>query len=828
VNLTGDADPKRNEEQQSAAHQSVAASRSEADRATTGNFGENDIYPTVPQETLRPSYKPSGIADGRASGGKVAPAIPEQARADFDRNATPSLSDKVSQKLQRHRLEQEKYQKDSNQIREEGQRKIGEETAGTRAEQVGTQQQVVGEVSAGRKRWLEENRKIHGEVFTQSAAKRAQVDLQIQEKVRSSQEKADTELTNAEARAEDERVKTEAKAAAKKQEAENQPRSFWERVKGAVSEAFDAIKKAINHIFDELRKVVKEIIEKAKAVVRGIIEEARQAVVGFISAFGTALKGLVSIALSAFPETAAKARAWIDGKVHSAVATVNAAAEALKKATDAILNWVGATLDKTLSILQSAVLLLLDGLRTLAQGLVDGLELLTKLIGFIARIGPIIKRITDLINDPTPVFEQIKLFIAPLIDQVSGQVYTIAERAITFSPPPKNHWEGIKAKLLPKLDYLKSNWWQVIKNTAWTLIWPFAKDESGERPLFKDAREFWKLLGEIYTSIGAGHYSKAIDQVLRLVQLGNSIVGIFYGWIFIGLVVGGGILGAEAGVVPGLIAGGALALEIGQGLLIAAAATEGAILAKSGYNLIFQHQTPEENDEDYERIAGSSLTLGIMGALVLLGVIAARFGKAILAGAGRAVGAVVRVVLGARAAAALEAAVARIRAQIGAFIERLQNEGRFKFKGSGVDGASYEGPAVRLHPERFDAIISDLERNGVKINVRQGGKPPWEASYGPGESGKPGTISVDKDVDLRTLEHEYKHFLDDKAKNYPGLRYYIENPDEMYRMEAAAYDREIELVNADTSLTPEEKANIVKQLEALKDADRVRLLGSRG
>src|SRR5262249_15069036 len=157
--------------------------------------------------------------------------------------------------------------------------------------------------------------------------------------------------------------------------------------------------------------------------------------------------------------------------------------------------------------------------------------------------------------------------------------------------------------------------------------------------------------------------------------------------------------------LPGMAAGAALALEIGQGLLIATLVIEGAILAKSGYNLVFQHQTPQENDEDYERISGSSLLLAIMGVLFLLGAIAARFGKAILSAAGRAVTAVVSAVLGPRAAALLEAAFNRIRVEVLAILERFRKEGKVKLRSSGIGKGTYEGPAQKLHPERFEEII---------------------------------------------------------------------------------------------------------------------------
>src|SRR5262249_32661844 len=156
----------------------------------------------------------------------------------------------------------------------------------------------------------------------------------------------------------------------------------------------------------------------------------------------------------------------------------------------------------------------------------------------------------------------------------------------------------------------------------------------------------------------------------------------------------------------------------------------------------------------------------------------------IIATAPKVVIAVVELVLGPRAAAALEEALGRIQGRISQFFRDLQNRGKTRFRSSGIGQATYEGPARTLHPDRFAQIIDDLDAQGVNVNVRTDGNP-WEAAYTPGAPGEPGTISVHRDVDIRTLEHEYKHFLDDKAGSYPGLRFYIENPEVMLQMEEA-------------------------------------------
>lgn len=634
VDLTGDANPSQAEVHQQTAHQQVDTSRAQADAATTADFGENNVYPTVPIETLRPSYQPSAPPGGSSPAGKQPPALPDDVRAGFDQNVTPSVNAQVNQQINKHQQDRAAYQQRSDEVRAEGDQRLADETARARDEQQAMQAQTRQQVNDGRQRWRDENQQAQQSYLTQASTQRREVEIQVNERTRTAESQADREMTAAETRAENERTSAQARAAEEKRQAENQPRSFWQRVKGAIKDAFAAIRRKVTEIFDALRKKVKEIIEAAKQLVNSIIEAARAAIVEFIKNFGEALKRLVTIAFAAFPETAARARAWIDDKVNAGIDLVNRAAEALKKAASAVLDWVGDALDKALSVLQAAMIFVLNVLKSLAVGFVEILELLAKLQAVITNIAPMIEKIIAIIKDPAPVIEAIKAFIGGMIEKVPGMALDITRGAITFSEPPADHWDGIWSHLKPKLDYLAANWWSIIKQSLWHMIWPFAEDS----PLWKDATDFWKTIKLAWADISAGNASKAVDDILRIIQLANNIIGLFYGWAALALILGyaiaGGIAAAEVGVLPGIIAGAgagaAIAGTVGMYLAVATLVIEGAVLAKAGYNLIFRTQTADENEADYERIAGSGLTMAIVGALFAVGWIAKLVANAIL------------------------------------------------------------------------------------------------------------------------------------------------------------------------------------------------------
>ncbi|NRR28664.1 hypothetical protein HSX11_00390 [Oxalobacteraceae bacterium] len=99
------------------------------------------------------------------------------------------------------------------------------------------------------------------------------------------------------------------------------------------------------------------------------------------------------------------------------------------------------------------------------------------------------------------------------------------------------------------------------------------------------------------------------------------------------------------------------------------------------------------------------------------------------------------------------------------------------------------GSARINNPAEFTSIINDLRASGVTISYR-----PGQLAYGPAASiGHPGNIVLDPDSSLSAILHEYGHFLDDRALDYPSQRYYYENPRARIDTERTQYLREIRI-----------------------------------
>jgi hypothetical protein len=277
---------------------------------------------------------------------------------------------------------------------------------------------------------------------------------------------------------------------------------------------------------------------------------------------------------------------------------------------------------------------------------------------FLTKFGPFLAGLKKVIADPSIITNAIRNAVAPMIEKVPGETraafehatgqnlpepsaavqrHTVQRLAVqrqaatreSASAPPQqgeNVWQGIWRHLGPKLEYLKDNWWDALKQTGRQLLFPW-------EGMGKDLNELWVQIEKGGNALKSLHFSELIDAVIASEKIVVGILGRWWGWFAIASVIVGAVIGAffgGAGAIPGAAAGFEVASTVGEGLLIADAALQTATILKSFYNITVQHDTGEKREKDYSEIGNSGLALGIMGALVLLSGIAVRFGKAII------------------------------------------------------------------------------------------------------------------------------------------------------------------------------------------------------
>ncbi len=242
----------------------------------------------------------------------------------------------------------------------------------------------------------------------------------------------------------------------------------------------------------------------------------------------------------------------------------------------------------------------------------------------------------DIYQDPSPYVNAIKEKLGQMVITSSDAASTTATAVVS-----NEYVDCIMRHLTPKIDYMLANWWPILKEMGWELLWPWPG-------VAEDFSVIWDKIQSLGSNVWNLEFSRATDDLLSILRHLNAAAGRLYGWFAIGAILVGAILGGiggaaagGVGAVPGAIAGAgsglALAGDVGLVLLATTVAIEGASILKAAYNLSRDDRTDAEKECDCELISNSSLIVGISVAMAVLGGIAGRFAKAIIQRIGRRV-----------------------------------------------------------------------------------------------------------------------------------------------------------------------------------------------
>lgn len=119
------------------------------------------------------------------------------------------------------------------------------------------------------------------------------------------------------------------------------------------------------------------------------------------------------------------------------------------------------------------------------------------------------------------------------------------------------------------------------------------------------------------------------------------------------------------------------------------------------------------------------------------------------------------------------------------------------FKSSNDPARKYYGAGSESHPEEWNQTIDYLKNEGVDVKIEG-----VSMVYGPSSTkGNPGNLRIAKSASISALRHELYHYEHDKARNFPGMRFFFEKYEERWRSEFRAYVVELkfarEAKNAD-------------------------------
>lgn len=105
------------------------------------------------------------------------------------------------------------------------------------------------------------------------------------------------------------------------------------------------------------------------------------------------------------------------------------------------------------------------------------------------------------------------------------------------------------------------------------------------------------------------------------------------------------------------------------------------------------------------------------------------------------------------------------------------------FKSSNDAARKHYGGGRVSHTDEWNQTVKYLQDEGVEVSFEGNAMVYGVISGG----GRAGNLRIDLNASISALRHEVYHYERDKARNFPGARFYFESYAERWRSEFWAY-----------------------------------------
>jgi len=386
VELTGEQDPTRIDDQAGEAREAGAQLHTGGIAEAAKPLGEDQIFPNAPAETLT-AQVPG--AEGGGGGGPVQAASADPGVAvvaQQERGA--EIQAGVAQGQTQMGTERQTQQQGAAQANTDHQAAVAAETQLNAGQQTEERGKVASDVVAKRDQWREEqNKKIEeGNTKTTEEHEKARTGI--------TEEKTNTDKkTEEKKKEEDDKIRKEREAAEEKarnekeaKQKESEGGGFFSWLASKVKSFFEGLLNAITAIFDAAVALVNGIIKTFASFVTGLIDLARKAIVGLINALASVLLTLIDGLAIFFPELAAKLRKEIEDLRDAAIAKVNEYADKLKAGVEALLNKLAEALTGLLRLLEKGLKAAVEIVRSAVNAAIEFAKAAIQMLGEFAAI----------------------------------------------------------------------------------------------------------------------------------------------------------------------------------------------------------------------------------------------------------------------------------------------------------------------------------------------------------------------------------------------------------------------------------------------------------
>ncbi|HEX9095426.1 MAG TPA: hypothetical protein VF990_04920, partial [Candidatus Dormibacteraeota bacterium] len=253
-------------------------------------LGEDEIFPTVPTETLRAAVAQAPGANGHAAASPAAGEDDQAASIIAEQEKGGEIQGAVSAGLSSLATQRQDY----------AQRTAGERAKSdaemTQLEQTNSQEQTAEraaarrEVLGMRRQWSNAQQELVAGAQNEADVKTTEAVQTVAQERAAAEQQAATHYREGQEAADRARQQGEQQAAAERKKAQSQsPGGLLGVIGSAAQSLFDKAKQAVQSVFDRARQLVRSAIEKAQQLATAVMERARQTIVSAIRAAGSVL-----------------------------------------------------------------------------------------------------------------------------------------------------------------------------------------------------------------------------------------------------------------------------------------------------------------------------------------------------------------------------------------------------------------------------------------------------------------------------------------------------------------------------------------------------------
>jgi hypothetical protein len=366
MDLTGQADPNQAEREQQRNNTILRDTELEEINGFRRDFGENEVYPSIPTEELSSSEELTAASTiPILESEHTFPILLESDEALLNEDLLTEFDTERTQAINESQIASEEFDANRAIELENGLETIRNEETLATEEQIGVREENADAISGYRDEHEQESDEIISEYEAEVDEQREEHDSDFEEEFDSTMDSAESFFDEAEGEVSERERQAAERVARRRREAEEaeNERTWLDDAVDAVRDFFNDLIDAVTQIIDDLRAAVKDLFDAVKARVVALIDAARNVLVGMIRAFGNMLIQISNIALSRFPGLRDRINGLINDSMDWAEERVNEIAENLKIAVVAALDFIANAIDSLLATFQTIIVGVLEFFR---------------------------------------------------------------------------------------------------------------------------------------------------------------------------------------------------------------------------------------------------------------------------------------------------------------------------------------------------------------------------------------------------------------------------------------------------------------------------------